>query len=454
MSSDVAIQRAIQPVYPLDIDVSPILLHAGPLSAMLRGKCFEQRFDGEGAILFRLAPEPCVPWKVVAAPSNLPTAVENEIVEDLIVPDFSELSFPDQLVSNVIPEIPRAGVDYVEFGGGLSRTCIGDPDLLSELRFNLVGFPLRVGAKRILYPDGSWRPGRVELGARDWMIEIDAWIDLEKMPYCAPGAVPYKYMRVCRIRKADCSLFSAKQKELENLRIALSSFLSFISGGLVGLALPVGLDKSGVPKYVEWSSTHFDSICRFRSWYSERYPEFLAPLFSQFIQRLEEPLWGSSLLEVIRQYVAAVGLEKDFAVGLLTACAALESLSWAILVQETESISGEEYGALKAAERLEGLLEWAGIPEQVPRSLGELVSLAERKKMNGPWIIFWLRNRIAHADKKSELDADEVCQAWRVSVWYLELLLLRLLGFNSRYRCRITSTRDAIAQDEVPWLNG
>ena len=452
MDRDATIQRVIEPVYPLDIDVRPILLYSGPLSARLKGENFERLFDGEGTILFRLAPEPVVPWKVVAAPLNLPTDLKNEIIEELIIPEFSELSFSDSPATDLIPDLPRIGSDYVEFGGGLPRTCIGDPDVLTELRCNLVGFPLRIGAKKILYPDDSWRPGRVELYTQDWVVEIDAWIDLEKMPYCASGAVPYRYLRACRIRKADNSHFSARQKDVEYLRIVLSSFLSFVSGGLVGLALPVGFDESGVPKYVEWSSTHYDPVARFRSWYSERFPECLGGLFSTFMKRLEEPLWESCLLETIRQYVAAIGLRKDFAVGLLTACAALESLSWAILVQYKGLISAEQYDDLHAAQRLRQLLDWAGIPDHVPSNLDVLCRLARCKSMNSPRIIFWLRNRIAHADKKSEVVGDEVWEAWNVSLWYLELLLLRLLGFNSRYRNRITSTRDELAQDKVPWI--
>ena len=246
-------------------------------------------------------------------------------------------------------------------------------------------------------------------------------------------------------------MFSAREDDVEFLKRALSSFLSFTTGRLVGIALPVGLDESGTPKYVEWDSTLFEPVEDFKSWYSHRHPASLEPLFQNFVRRLQEPLWGRALLEPIRQYVAANALWKDFAVGTVTACAALESLTWTVLVQEEETMSSAKHRSLQAAGRLRDLLSWAQIPVAVPGAMAALHDLAQSKNMDGPAIVFWIRNRIAHPDREAELNRNEVHDAWTVSLWYLELVLLKILGFSGEYRSRVSGDQNPISLGTVPW---
>ena len=446
--------EAIRPVYPLTGGEQPILLYSGPLSARLVSNHSVQQYDGQGRVLFRLAPEPSVPWEVIAEPIDLPVATDEPIVEELVVPKFSALRFPDPLEKCMITDVPEIGGNYVEFGGGLELTPIGNPDMIYEMRYHLIGFPLRLGTTLVSYPDGCRRPGRISFKPSGWDIDIDTWVDLDRMQRCAPGAIPFRFMRVCRVRKSDESPFSATDGDVKFLQFALASFLSFVTGRLVGIALPVGLDESGAPKYVEWSSTLFDPIIEFKSWYPESIPTCLEGLFDQFVQRVQEPLWQKALPELIRLYVASNALWKDFAVGCTTACAAIESLAWTILVQEQQGMTSKEYDSLEAAERCARLLEWAGIPTAVPRDMKALRVLAEQKSMDASRVIFWIRNRIVHPDKKSELSPSPVREAWKISLWYVELVLLKLLGYSSDVKSRVRSSTGITDLDRVPWAPG
>lgn len=412
-----------------------------------------RQYDGQGRVLFRLAPEPSVPWEVIAEPTDLPLVADEAIVEELVNPEFSTLRFPDPLEQQLIPSIPEVGGNYVEFGGGLKLTPLGNPEMISEMRYHLIGFPLRLGTTLVSYPDRSQRLGRVSFRANGWTIDIDTWFDLDRMQRCAPGAIPYRFMRVCRVRRADKSPFSATDSDVKFLYLALASFLSFVTGRLVGIALPVGLDESGRPKYVEWGSTLFDPIAEFKSWYPESTPECLAGLFDRFIQLIQEPLWRRVLPEMIRLYVSSNGMWKDFAVGCTTACAAIESLSWTILVQDEEAVTSEEYDSLEAAARCARLLEWAGVHAEVPSEMKALSALALEKSMDAQSAIFWIRNRIVHSDKKSELSSGPVREAWKVSLWYVELVLLKLLGFSSAIKSRIRSSAGITDLDRVPWVS-
>ena len=184
------VEKVIQPVYPLDLDRQPIVLYAGSLTASLKGVNFGQLFDGEGMVLFRLAPEPQMPWTVVAEPVDLPVDVEEELTEGLLPPDFSALPFPDPWADHAIPDLPRQGTNYVQFGGGLRRTEIGEPDMLSELRLSLIGFPLCLGTTDVIYPDCIARPGRISFAVGDWAIDIDIWFDLDRVPFSCSREAP------------------------------------------------------------------------------------------------------------------------------------------------------------------------------------------------------------------------------------------------------------------------
>ena len=114
-------------------------------------------------------------------------------------------------------------------------------------------------------------------------------------------------------------------------------------------------------------------------------------------------------------------------------------------------MTAQKYDALKAAGRCVRLLEWAGIPTAVPRDMQALRALADQKPMDASSAIFWIRNRIVHPDKKSELNPDSVREAWKVSLWYVELVLLKLLGFGSEVKSRIRPSTGITDLDRVPW---
>ena len=424
------------------------------MSARVTGKDEEWIYKGQGQVLFRLAPEPHIPWEVIANVGTEPDESRSPMPMSLIVPELSELHFAEASAAESTPGTMQTAHPTGRFTGGLERTIIGDPEHLSELRYHLIGFPLRLGTHNIIYQDGKCGRGRIALTAHDWKIDIDLWPDWSAMAEdgITRGRFPVELVRMCRIRNKDGNLFSGSDREVESLRYALTLFLSFVSGGLVGTALPVGVSEKGEIQYVEWGSTLVDPIAEFKSWYPITVPECIAPLFEQFIAKLEERPWSDLLFTLVRSYTTAIRQEKDFGFGFATAFMAHEALAWTILVTEEDWLSPDGYGKLTAADKLRLLLKWADLPADVPASLGDLRKLASNRNMDAPEVLGWIRNRIVHPDKKGELNRDPVYDAWRLSLWYLELLLLRVLSYGGPYQSRVYDSQATDDYPLVPWV--
>lgn len=453
MTVDTQIDKAIEPVYAFNPHGGVVLLHEGPLAAKLTGGGKERIYNGQGRVLFQLAPEPAIPWEVIANVADDTNAIESPAPSVLVVPEFSDLTFPDPFAIGPVPDISEVDGANSRFWGGLERTQIGNPEGLFELRYHLIGFPLEYGSQYVVYPNGQRCPGRISLATDEWMIDIDVWPDwlMIERHSLVQGKPPLSPVRMCRIRLKNGELFSARDVQIESLRLTLTLFLSFVSGALVGAALPVGFDARGEKQYVEWSSTVVDPIAVFKSWYPFQQPELLNVIFAQFLELAKEPRWHSTLVTLIRNYAAVLSSWKDPGFGVATAYVGFESLSYKVFVIEKNGLTKKQHKQNSIAVNLRMLLEWANIPTVVPRELASLRAEAENRDGDAPATLTWIRNRLVHGDAHDHLHYDSVAESWTLSLWYLELLLLRLMSYNGSYVSRIGSHHSPSDYPLVPW---
>jgi len=451
LTAEPLIDKAIEPIYAFNPHGVVALLHDGPMAAKLTSNTKDMTIGGQGQVLFQLAPEPAIPWELIADLPEDINEIEPRAPAQLVLPAFSDLNFVDPFVVTPVPDIPQTGGANMRLWGGLERTQIGNPDNISELRYHLIGFPFEFGTHDVIYPNRRQFTGRISLAADSWTIDIDVWPDWSTIEGhgLMRGSFPANLARMCRIRRDDDSLFSGSSPEAESLRFTLVLFLSFVTGRLVGAALPVGFDENGEKQYVEWCSTLVDPIAQFKSWYPERRPECVNQLFSPFLELARESSWHRPLVTAIRSYTAANSLWADFGFGVGISAIAFESLSYRILVVE-EGILTRKQHKKSLSNNLRLLLEWAGIPRALPDDLSALHT-APHEGGDAPSVLTWIRNRIIHTDNREDLPRDAVHEAWTLSLWYLELLLLRLMSYDGPYKSRVESHRSPDDYPLVPW---
>lgn len=156
----------------------------------------------------------------------------------------------------------------------------------------------------------------------------------------------------------------------------------------------------------------------------------------------------------VNQLLAADGTEA-LDVRVPVACAGLEMLGWALL-QRHGWVEADILRRMDAAAITRLLLSWAGIPACIPDGFA---SLARRQDSGGsergPEVVFAIRNRLLHPPKRLDSPewpgAQDLREAWQLATWYLELVLLRVLGYDGDYWCRLRPGRYGADVEPVPW---
>jgi hypothetical protein len=144
-------------------------------------------------------------------------------------------------------------------------------------------------------------------------------------------------------------------------------------------------------------------------------------------------------------------------VKLPVACSGLELLAWSVL-QQHGWLSPRATGSLKAPDRAQLLLKWAGIPTDLPTTMP---ALAQRRRTLGQPMMqavelpIYARNKVLHPpDKIGSVEwpsGHELVEAWQLATWYLELGILRLLEYRGNYRSRLQLGGWSGQTVPVPW---
>lgn len=141
--------------------------------------------------------------------------------------------------------------------------------------------------------------------------------------------------------------------------------------------------------------------------------------------------------------------------------AALELLAWTIL--EEDPITKTESGPWRrdrgsAAKNIRELLTWAGIPSAVPAQLPDLAQVLRAKEQwqDAVPLVPWLRNQVVHPMLRNGRFGpthEVVLAGWKLACWYLELVLLRRLGYTGRISNRLETNNWVGQTVPVPWTN-
>ncbi|WP_157610413.1 hypothetical protein [Spirillospora albida] len=252
----------------------------------------------------------------------------------------------------------------------------------------------------------------------------------------------------------DCLPVTAEA--LETLQQRLFLILSFLRGTEIGLVATAGVDGSGTVIWAKWARPR-QGTGQWRWCPDHLFAEALTDLAQAFSRLANNPTMDKVVDRAINLYLTANGTQPIDA-RIPVACSGLELLAWAVL-QTEQWLTTAAFGKLYAAANLRLLLQWAGIPIDVPSPFSELE--ARRRGLGqpdaaAPEAVINIRNDLVHPPKKlSNLEwpsPTEMQQAWRLSMHYTELVILRLLDYRGHYLPRLQLTdRFAMDTEPVPW---
>lgn len=301
-------------------------------------------------------------------------------------------------------------------------------------------------------------------------MEDDAWrITIDKAQYASSykyfeylkTSGGYAFTHVGRIERVDGSNFSSL--EIGDLMEGLFRFLSFVRGLWVAPSLCVGFDSHQNRTWELWQSLNIERWVGVSSWVDQTIPEGLNLLFPSFMKRWNKEVWRGPIEQAVHWYVECNMCSGGIQGSIILGQAAFELLAWTILVDDKRTINSETMSrSLPANDKLRLLLTFCEIPLEVPKSLTALVKYADSIKSkqffaDGPQILTQIRNALVHSDpEKRKLllakDSGTIYEAWRLTVWYLELILLRFFDYHGPYSCRIPDDGPRnLGRRLVPW---
>jgi hypothetical protein len=134
-------------------------------------------------------------------------------------------------------------------------------------------------------------------------------------------------------------------------------------------------------------------------------------------------------------------------------------MGWSVL-QHRVGLSAAAEEMLNATDRLRQLLLWAGIPTALPNGFPELPNRAQRLgrvSADGPASVIEVRNRLVHPPKTGVQHPEwptngEQREAWTLALWYLELVILRVLEYDGEYASRLQRMGWVGTTEPVPWV--
>ena len=166
-----------------------------------------------------------------------------------------------------------------------------------------------------------------------------------------------------------------------------------------------------------------------------------------------DPGWQDAVNEAIYWYLNSNYSPRGIDAGIILTQTAIERLCFAHSVENGKFISLEGFNKLAAADRFRLLFASLNIPQEIPAMLTETTKLAkEHTWVDAPQALTEMRNEKVHPQhkKRGKFDA-AIYEAWTFSLWYVEMVLLRLCGYSGSYANRLTSPRGVGEVENVPW---
>lgn len=332
---------------------------------------------------------------------------------------------------------------------------------ISSVTFHLLNWPdffgpdsyvLRTGAPPL---NGFKLCGRLVLQLDSWTITVAATEDTRSAVESLNESGGYIITHVGEIRRTNGDEFSTE--ELDRLLVPLSYLFSFTFGRWSGPDLSVGFDSSGNRVYGQWGLMRCASgpWRGSRSWFDSQHGEFLPALLPGFMKLWSNDVWHRPLTEAIYWYTSAnrvgAGLGVDSA--LLFTQAAMELLSWTYCVLDRKMVSASAFKprGLSAADKLRLLASSLGLPLEIPSPLTALHAKRGKKWDGSMDAITDLRNGLVHPGNDRKIPHNAYYDAWRLSQWYIELMILRLCSYSGKYANRL-SQRYVGQVEPVPWV--
>jgi hypothetical protein len=219
----------------------------------------------------------------------------------------------------------------------------------------------------------------------------------------------------------------------------LNCFLTFVKGSWCQLVMPEGF-YDGERVWFQLNAPR-EAYRNPSSWFPIHSAKAVQTLFENFYPSHSKPelieLWQT----LIYWYQNANNNERGLDAGIIIAQTAMERLSYFVIVQDSGMLSEKGFKDLRASDKFRLLLSHYKVDLNVPESLKKMTSnMTKCRWTDGPHAVTDIRNALVHP-KMQNRDAihASMYDAWRLTMWYLEVCFLKFFNYKGSYTNRLTA---------------
>ena len=308
--------------------------------------------------------------------------------------------------------------------------------------------------------DGSnfsfWR-GRIDLENEKYSIQIDKkqnYKDLDDQ-LKEKGGFILMYSGEIISKKG-----SIDYKESREILHCLNTFLTFLNGRRTAGLVIQGVYKNET-KWYDYTDYYVDQYKNVPSWTHSHSTSGFSNIWINFSKIWQDRNDRDFLTSAIHWYVEANN-NSGFADGsIIMAQTALELIYNWWIIENKGMITGKDAESINASNKIRLLISQLDITCNIPSEFKELENFknGEKQIFDGPDAIVQIRNAIVHSQeekrkKLSSISPRAKFEALQLCLWYIELSLLKVLGYDNKYYNRTSSELVRVKAEELmPWIN-
>ena len=317
---------------------------------------------------------------------------------------------------------------------------------LTSVQFGILNFPILLGRQDEWVDDKQYstRIPHAKLDVPNWCVEITGVPNIASVVETLQRERGYGLTYKGFIKRSDGATFMPS--DVATLIEALRLFFSFVRGGYCSLAMIEGIDQMGRQSWVRWGAHNVSGWDNRRSWIDKvNGTDILSELFPKFVSALDcGESWASTVSRSIDLYLRSNELPPY--IGLVLTQASLERLSHQVL--ERSRKKKESPGKY-----IEQALTKLKLDSRLPPNCKALLKLGNWA--SGPHALVDIRNDLVHPRQNLGVVSNFAHhESWHLGQWYIEMILLNLLGFQGHYVNRLAGWGEYDqAIPTVPWAH-
>jgi hypothetical protein len=337
-------------------------------------------------------------------------------------------------------QLGTAGAKLRLMANGAAFTQVHDRRVrLSSAIVHVLNFPefYCLGMKGSDFRLSTQLLGRVVLQNSDWEIELQTLPSTNSIIKELKAEGGNAITHVARIVQTDGRAFTCAQ--LEKIVHDLQRFLSFARGAWTSVFGTVGYDRKGNEVYEDWSQRIATPWQVCQTWFDFHHGETLSSTFPAFVKLMDDPALSKAAYAALHWFLRSNRAGEGAGVdgGLILSQAALDGLSMSVLDNAGIVLPKKA----NAADRIRAACQHLKIRTAIPSSSKSLCGWKKRGAFSdGPEAITKLRNELVHPKRRlpGKLPS-AVPEAWCLAQWYIEVMLLRLCGYQGIYSHRLVA---------------